>query len=153
MELDNIKHFSVIFNPTAGKGNALKKLPIIKQFFEENNLNFKIHTTENIGHAIVLAEELCKNSETAIIAAGGDGTINEVINGLMQAKNKNSEFTPTFGVLAIGRGNDFAFGAGVSATLEECLKVIREGNFQPMDVGLIKGGDYPDSKNRSRFAV
>ena len=72
MELDSIKHFSVIFNPTAGKGNAIKKLPFMKQFLDDNNLKYKIHTTEEIGHAITLAEELCKNPETAVIAAGGD---------------------------------------------------------------------------------
>ena len=143
MSISDIKHFSVIFNPTAGKGNAIKKLPIIKNFLEENNINYKIHVTEKIGHAITLAEELCNNPETAIIAAGGDGTINEVINGLMHAKNVNSKLTPTFGVLAIGRGNDFAFGASVPATLDDCLKALIEGEIQPMDVGLIKGGDYP----------
>ena len=143
MGISDIKHFSVIFNPTAGKGNAIKKLPIIKQYLYDNNLNYEIHTTKEIGHAIALAEELCKDPETAIIAAGGDGTINEVINGLMQAKNNKPELTPIFGVLAIGRGNDFAFGAGVPASLEDCLNALKKGNIQPIDVGLIKGGDYP----------
>jgi len=142
----NIKHFSVIFNPTAGKGNAEKKLPVIKQFFKDHNLNYEIHTTERIGHAIVLAENLCKDPNAAIIAAGGDGTINEVINGLMLAKNNDPKLSPIFGVLAIGRGNDFAFGAGVSATLEDCLKALLEGHIQQMDVGLITGGDYPEGR-------
>ncbi|MEA2097328.1 MAG: YegS/Rv2252/BmrU family lipid kinase [Candidatus Cloacimonadota bacterium] len=143
MGVVNIKHFTVIFNPTAGKGNAEKKLPIIKQFFEDNSLNYDILTTENIGHAIVLAEESCKNPQTAIIAAGGDGTINEVINGLMLAKSNDPKLSPVFGVLAIGRGNDFAFGAGVPAILEDCLNALIKGNIQPIDVGLIIGGDYP----------
>lgn len=146
MEISDIKHFSVIFNPTAGKGNALKKLPIIKKFLKDNNLKYEIHTTENIGHAITLAEELCKNPKTAVIAAGGDGTINEVINGLMLAKNNEPKLSPVFGVLAIGRGNDFAFGAGVPASLEDCLKALTKVNIQPMDVGLIKGGDYPNGR-------
>ena len=146
MGISDIKHFSVIFNPTAGKGNALKKLPIIKHFLEENNLNYKIHITERIGHAITLAEELCNYQGIAVIAAGGDGTVNEVINGLMHAKNNNPDLSPTFGVLAIGRGNDFAFGAGVPAILEDCLKALIEGNIQPIDVGLIKGGDYPSGR-------
>ncbi len=146
MGIANIKHFSVIFNPTAGKGNALKKLPIIIKFLEDNDLKFQIHITEKIGHAIELAEELCKKERTAVIAAGGDGTINEVINGLMQAKNKKPEFTPIFGVLPIGRGNDFAFGAGIPSSLEVCLKALLDRNFQPIDIGLIKGGDYPTGR-------
>ncbi len=146
MQIADIKHFSVIFNPTAGKGNAIKKLPIIKQFLDENSLSYEIHTTKEIGHAIALAEELCNDPETAIIAAGGDGTINEVINGLMLAKDKKPELTPIFGVLAIGRGNDFAYGAGVQASLDDCLKALVEGAIQPMDIGLIKGGDYPNGR-------
>ncbi len=146
MELDNIKHFSVIFNPTAGKGNSLKKLPQIKSFLQDNNLNFEIHITEKVGHAIDLAEELCDKKGTVIIAAGGDGTVNEVINGLMRAKLKNTELIPIFGVLPIGRGNDFAFGADIPADLDICLKALLNMNFQPMDVGLIKGGDYPSGR-------
>ena len=146
MGIANIKHLSVIFNPTAGKGNAEKKLPIIKQFFEDNNLNYEIHTTERIGHAIALTKDLCGKPDTAIIAAGGDGTINEVINGLMITKGKLPEFNPIFGVLTIGSGNDFAFGAGVPSTIEECLKALIDGEIKPLDVGLIKGGDYPDGR-------
>ena len=146
MGILEVKHFSVIFNPTAGKGSALKKLPIIKKFLDDNNLKYDIHTTERIGHAITLTKDLCGKPDTAIIAAGGDGTINEVINGLMMTKEKLSEFNPIFGVLTIGSGNDFAFGAGVPSTIEECLKALIEGNIKPMDVGLIKGGNFPDGR-------
>ncbi|MDP8267613.1 MAG: YegS/Rv2252/BmrU family lipid kinase [Candidatus Tenebribacter davisii] len=146
MKLNKITHISVIFNPIAGKGNALKKLPEIRKFLKEHKLNYDIHITERIGHAISLAEELCTEKETAIIAAGGDGTVNEVINGIMQAKSKNSELFPIFGILPIGRGNDFAYGADIPHSLDICLKAILEGNFQAMDVGLIKGGDYPSGR-------
>lgn len=146
MGISDIKHFSVIFNPTAGKGSALKKLPIIKKILDDNNLKYDIHTTERIGHAITLTKVLCMKSDTAIIAAGGDGTINEVINGLMMTKDKLPEFNPIFGVLTIGSGNDFAFGAGVPSTIEDCLKALINGDIKPMDVGLIKGGNFPDGR-------
>lgn len=146
MKTVDLTHLSVILNPIAGKGNAIKKLPQIKKFLEDNNLSHEIHITEKPGHAIVLAEELCQNNGTAVIAAGGDGTTNEVINGLMHAKNKNTKISPIFGVLPIGRGNDFAFGAGIPTSLEDCLKALLNGNIQPMDIGLIKGGDYPSGR-------
>lgn len=141
-----IKHFSVIFNPIAGKGKAEKTLPIIKQFLSDNSLDHKIFITNKIGHATTLAEDLCNDPDTAIIAAGGDGTINEVINGLMLTKSKKAEIDPIFGVLAIGCGNDFAFGAGVPTTLADCLNLLLKIRIKPIDVGLIKGGDFPGGR-------
>ncbi|MCF7858156.1 MAG: YegS/Rv2252/BmrU family lipid kinase [Candidatus Cloacimonetes bacterium] len=141
-----IEHYSIIFNPTAGKGKAQKKLPIIKQFFSDNKLNYSLHITERIGHAINLSESLYKKPNSAVIAVGGDGTVNEVINGLMLSKSKNPSLSPVFGVIAAGRGNDFAFGAGVPEQLDKCLDLMITGVVKPLDIGLIKGEKYPDGR-------
>lgn len=57
---------------------------------------------------------------------------------------KNS--VPLFGVLPLGRGNDFAYGGKVPAELEDSLLILKEGKSSPMDVGLIKGGLYPEGR-------
>jgi len=142
------KKLAIILNPVAGKGYAPKHIPFINEFLQNYKVDFEIHITKQIGHAIELAEEFIQQPDTAVIAAGGDGTCNEVINGLMLAKiNKPAlNLEPVFGVLPIGRGNDFAFGAGISDTLKDSLNALVHGEPVPMDVGFIKGGNYPDGR-------
>ncbi|NQT59476.1 MAG: diacylglycerol kinase family lipid kinase [Bacteroidetes bacterium] len=145
-----IKNFIIILNPAAGKGHAEKSIPTIKTFMESHALNYRLIITEKPGHAITLAAESLSEPNAAIIAAGGDGTCNEVINGLMAYRDTNGKSVktpiPTFGVLPIGRGNDFAYGAGLPDTLEENLALLTEPHTSPIDIGLVKGGDYPDGR-------
>ncbi len=133
----------IIFNPTAGKGASIKSLPEIESFFSNHNLNFKLLHTEKAGDAAEIAEKHAKDKNTAIIAAGGDGTCNEVINGLMAGKGNN---IPVFGVLPLGRGNDFAYGGKIPATLEDSLSIIAQGNISSLDIGKITGGFYPEGR-------
>ena len=137
--------YEIILNPIAGKGYAPKHIPVINKFLEENNCDYEIHVTHHPGHAISLARDFARNKNAVVIAAGGDGTCNEVINGLMQAKNE-IEHIPLLGVLPIGRGNDFAFGAHIPAQLETSLVILISGHSQPMDVGIVYGGDYPEGR-------
>lgn len=145
-----IKNFIIILNPTAGKGYAEKSIPAIKTFMESHALNYRLIITEKPGHAITLAAENLSEPETAVIAAGGDGTCNEVINGLMAYREipgkTTSDPIPTFGVLPIGRGNDFAYGAGLPNSLDENLVLLLEPHIKPLDIGLVKGGDYPNGR-------
>lgn len=140
------KKIEIILNPIAGKGNAAKNIPIINDFLQRQKANYKIHITKKVGHAIALAKEFTLKQDTLIVAAGGDGTCNEVINGIMRGKSAQANLTPVLGVLPIGRGNDFAYGANIPTDLKESLQVLLEGEDQPMDVGLIKGGDYPEGR-------
>ena len=112
------RYFTIILNPVADQGNAKKKIPLIKEFFLKNATDFKIVLTEGIGHATSIAASSAQTPDNLIVAAGGDGTSNEVINGLMlnSCKPESSSTHQNrlqFGVLPIGRGNDFAFGAGI----------------------------------------
>ncbi|MCF7794222.1 MAG: diacylglycerol kinase family lipid kinase [Candidatus Cloacimonetes bacterium] len=137
--------FEIILNPVAGKDYAPKHIPVINKFLEENNCKYEIHLTHQPGHAINLAQDFARKENTAVIAAGGDGTCNEVINGLMLAKEE-LDHLPLFGVLPIGRGNDFAYGAHIPDKLAESLNVLISGHSQKMDVGLIAGGDFPQGR-------
>ncbi|MGL1893211.1 MAG: diacylglycerol kinase family lipid kinase [Spirochaetaceae bacterium] len=133
----------IIFNPTAGKGLAKKQLPLIEAYLEKSDVNFELINTEYIGHAAEIAETYANTEDIAVIAAGGDGTCNEVINGLMKGKK---QYSPVFSVIPIGRGNDFSYGANVPNKIEEALDVIINGKTSFLDIGLIKGGDYPDGR-------
>jgi len=135
-------HF-IILNPIAGKGTAEKRIPELKELLQAAGLEYTIHLTEAPGHAIDLAAQFAREANAAVIAAGGDGTSNEVINGLMQGKG---ETTPIFGVLPLGRGNDFSYGCGVSADLAGAVGIIAGGETGPIDVGLVTGGFYPEGR-------
>ena len=71
-------------------------------------LDFDLVRTERPWHAAELAEEAAKDGYSCVVAAGGDGTANEVLNGLMNAKADGADGV-AMGVLSVGQGNDFAY--------------------------------------------
>jgi YegS/Rv2252/BmrU family lipid kinase len=104
-------------------------------------------------HAARLAAA-ARGSFDVVVAAGGDGTGNEVLNGLLAEggsagplRGASAQQLPALGFLCVGRGNDFAYGAGVPASLEEACAVLARGERRLMDVGLlqspqVQGGRY-----------
>lgn len=135
----------LIYNPTAEKGYAAQKLPQIKNLLELAGLDYDLVTTQGHGHAIELAKQAVSDGYRLVIAAGGDGTVNEVVNGLMLGQ-VNGNGRPALGVLPIGRGNDFAFGVGIPLELEDAVKVLADGRRRTIDIGRFTGGDYPDGR-------
>ena len=80
-----------------------------------------------------------------IVAVGGDGTANEVINGLMEAKQAGRH-SSAMGVLSVGRGNDFAHAVGVPYDLELACQALAEDHRRMIDVGRVAGGLYPQGR-------
>lgn len=132
----------IIYNPAAGKGKAGAILPQVKELLQKHGFAHTMTITERPGHARELSRALASQGCPLVVAAGGDGTVNEVINGLMQA-NVNGGRRPALGVLPIGRGNDFAFGAGIPAGLDEACQTLAQGAHRRIDIGQVTGGDYP----------
>ncbi|QEN09793.1 YegS/Rv2252/BmrU family lipid kinase [Oceanispirochaeta crateris] len=143
-------HYHLILNPAAGKGRALNKLSTLADFFKEKGVTYTVHKTEKPGHAAQLAASLAEkehHQECAIVAAGGDGTCNEVVNGLMTFKNiGNDSPLPAFGVLPIGRGNDFAFGAGIPLNLKDSLENLIQDKTILLDIGWVRGGEASEGR-------
>ncbi len=135
------KHLFIV-NPVAGQGAGKLAAPEIERLAKENNLGYTITLTEFPGHAIDLAHQAAVEGIELVIAVGGDGTSNEVLNGLMQAHDQGYK-NSSMGIIAIGRGNDFAYGFGIPAGILPGFDVIRSGNLRQVDVGRIIGGDYP----------
>jgi len=135
----------LIFNTTADHGNAEKLLPVIKGLFEKHQFDYETILTEYPGHALEIAREQAEAGRKFIIAAGGDGTMNEVINGLMRANNQEQN-KPVLGVLPVGRGNDFAFGIDITKDLEKAVHAIVIGKTKKIDIGIVTGGDYPQGR-------
>ncbi len=104
-----------------------------------------IVSTDFAGHAIDLAREAALSGYETVVAVGGDGTSNEVLNGLMQAWNQGHRNT-IMGIIGIGRGNDFAYGFEIPSGLLIGFQLIQQGKHRFMDVGYVIGGNYPQGR-------
>lgn len=124
---------TVILNPTAGRGAGNRFAPQITDWLRSSGLDFELAATEAPGHARVLAHDAAVGDQEAVIIVGGDGTANEAINGLMQANCDRSG--TALGVLPIGTGNDFAFGAGIPMDLRDACQVVVRGQTRLVDIG------------------
>lgn len=139
-----MKYF-VIVNPISGRGLGEKSIPQIENYLKQQGADFTLARTERVWHAAELAESAAQNGFDVVVCASGDGTVNEAINGLMRAK-KAGHNSVAFTVLGIGTGNDFAGGTGIPTNLDGGLKALLAGKRKKIDIGLVKGGDYPDGR-------
>jgi diacylglycerol kinase (ATP) len=138
--------YLVILNPVANKGKARDSAPLIRARLEAARIPNEIVLTDASDRAWILAARAAQDGFGAVVAAGGDGTANEVVNGLMETSGGKATRT-IMGLLPIGRGNDFAAGADVPQDFTEAMDCLIEGKTRPMDVGLITGGDYPQGRH------
>ncbi|HOT93369.1 MAG TPA: diacylglycerol kinase family lipid kinase [Anaerolineae bacterium] len=139
-----MKRYKVIVNPISGRGNGERSLPFIKNLLDQYSLSYDLACTEYPGHAIGLAQQAAMDGYAVVVAAGGDGTANEVLNGLMQARQAGAHVT--LGVLSVGRGNDFAFGAGIPHALGVGSAVLAADHRRFIDVGYVEGGLVPQGR-------
>ncbi|HSV85242.1 MAG TPA: diacylglycerol kinase family protein [Levilinea sp.] len=135
----------LIYNPTADKGNAGKRLPKVLSLLAERAFDCDLVLTEAVGHAQLLGQQAGEQGRGLVIAAGGDGTVNETINGLMGA-GVNGNRRPALGVLPVGRGNDFSFGVGIPHQIEKACDALVQNQRRRIDIGQVTGGDYPDGR-------
>jgi len=135
--------YRLIVNPTAGGGRARQSIPDIDRRLRKSGLDFDLVQTERPWHAVALAQAAAAEVDV-VVAVGGDGTANEVLNGLMLAKEAGH--TATMGVLCVGRGNDFAFGVGIPTELAAGCEALIADRRRIIDVGRVVGGDFPQGR-------
>lgn len=134
----------VVYNPVARVGGSRAIWKEIKPRFDE--LEYELYTTKYEEHAIKIAREITTehNGNITIIVIGGDGTLNEVINGIVDLSKV------TIGYIPVGSGNDFAKGIDLDTNpFNATEKVLNPTNFKDMDIGYIKYGD----DRKRRFAI
>ena len=145
MMRDFMLHF--IINRKSKSGNGKKVWAEVKTFFTENNIPYKTHVTESQGLAKKIAEELSclPEEEVRMVIIGGDGTINETINGI-----KNFEKV-RFGVIPSGSGNDFARGLGLKGTPGERIRdIVNCKEDEIIDLGSVS---WKGCKKPRLFAI
>ncbi|MBT8182462.1 MAG: acylglycerol kinase family protein [Eudoraea sp.] len=104
------------------KNNRLAKvLPRLRKYCREIHLgSVQFIITQRKKHAIELARKVTEKGCDYMVAVGGDGTLNEVINGMLQSNIPTNEY-PTIGLLPLGSANDFARTAGISNSIEALI--------------------------------
>lgn len=120
-------HYTLIYNPKAGKGRILKDLKKIESFFNKESLSFSMHETKAKDDAKTFLESL--KPPFIVLIAGGDGTISTILNTLM-----NLEPKPAFAVLPYGSANDISHIFGFSKKIINTLKYITQSTPVKIDV-------------------
>jgi diacylglycerol kinase (ATP) len=135
----------IIVNPAAGKGRGAHVAPQVERYLKDLDLEYEIVFTERRMHAAELARDAALKGYRGVVSVGGDGTSNEVVNGLMAARARRRR-SCVMGVLRVGTGNDFAHGAGVPTGIRAECEVLAAGHKRKIDLAKVTGGDYPEGR-------
>jgi YegS/Rv2252/BmrU family lipid kinase len=130
----------VILNPTSGGGRAGRQRDEIDRELQARGVEAAIHVTHSQGHGADLASKLATAGADVIVAAGGDGTVHEVANGIL-----TSGAHTALAVLPIGTGNDFAKVVPGARPLSSAYDVLAAGHVAAFDVGYASwngGAEY-----------
>jgi diacylglycerol kinase (ATP) len=125
----------VILNPYAGRWKALERRPEMESALTQSGVEYQIAQSEAPGHAIELAKQAALNGYQSVIAAGGDGTISEVVNGILSANLDNGYANlPSLGVMPLGTANDFVINMHLPLDLPGAAHVIAAGRTARIDL-------------------
>jgi len=124
-----MKHLFII-NPASGKGKSIELIEKIKDKFHNSNEEYIIEITKYPEHAREIVREYVKNQCYRVYAVGGDGTLNEVLNGIVGSNS-------SLGVIPVGSGNDFARTVYKSYDFDDILQGLISGKEKIIDIGKV----------------
>ena len=124
----------VILNPHSNRWKSQARWPEAEAALKAADVDFELVVSEKKGAIVGLAEQAARAGFSPIIAAGGDGTIGETINGIILANGSTEKVLGPFGVLPLGSANDLAFNVGLPTDLNEAVKVIAAGKTKAIDL-------------------
>jgi len=127
-----VKRARLIYNPSSGREIIRRRLPDILNLLEEAGYETSCFATRGEHDATEEAERAVARGFDVIIAAGGDGTIYEVVNGMAEKKGR-----PALGIIPCGTSNDFARAIGVPRSVERACRIISKGQTKKVDLGRI----------------
>ena len=131
-----MKRARLIYNPSAGREHVKRQLPYILERLEQAGYETSAHATTGPECATKAARRAAERQFDLVVAAGGDGTINEVINGLAELS-----YRPKLGIIPAGTTNDFARAIEVPKSIEAACDAICNGYEIPIDIGKV-GDQY-----------
>ncbi len=125
------KRYKLIANPTARRGDARSAISRVMTLFARAGVDHDLELTSGPKEAGMIAKAACEQYDV-IVAVGGDGTINEVVQGMVFAKKP-------LGVIPCGSGNDFVKSLHIPPRVEEAVEILFRGETRTIDAGRING--------------
>lgn len=127
-----MKRARIIYNPTAGREVFVKDLPKVLQRFEEAGYETSTHATSGEGDATKAAKYAVEREFDLVVIVGGDGTLNEAIQGICE-----QEYRPKIGIIPAGTTNDFARALRIPRETKKAVDIILNGKNIDLDVGKV----------------
>lgn len=127
----------MIVNPRSASGSTRENWSSLASELRAHFGAFSVAFTRAPGHAIELAQQAAESGRSLVIACGGDGTINEVANGILSS-GRDAEL----GILPSGTGGDFRRSLGIPRSIREAAESLRSGKTRLVDVGKVSFTDH-----------
>lgn len=138
----------VIANPRSGRGRVGRELPELERQLIARRLGYRIAETEGPGHASEIARDALRGGERFMVAVGGDGTVHEVVNGMIEDDRPVAEGA-VLGVVAAGSGCDFVRTFGLPQDVPKAVRHLDGDRLYPIDVARV---DYvQDGRTVTRY--
>lgn len=125
-----MKRARIIYNPTSGREIFKRHLPEVLEKLERAGYETSCHATTGQGDATRAAKIAVERKYDIVIAAGGDGTLNEVVNGMAE-----QPYRPRLGLIPVGTTNDFARALHIPRDVLGATDIIVQGQTVPVDIG------------------
>ncbi len=130
----------LIANPNAGRGAVSKALPRVESVLRNKNLAYRIVRTTHPGHATEAARQALSDGERYLVAVGGDGTVHEVVNGMVRDGGPVAA-DAVLGVVAAGSGCDFVRSFGLPPDTAQAAERLAGDRVRTIDVGTVTCAD------------
>ena len=137
----------LIANPNAGRGTVSKALPRVERVLTDKNLAYRIVRTTHPGHATEAARQALSDGERYLVAVGGDGTVHEVVNGMVRDGGPVAA-DAVLGVVAAGSGCDFVRSFGLPGDAVQAAAHLAGDRVRPVDVGTVTFTDQDVTRTR-----
>ena len=129
----------IIINTHGGKLSGDAKTALVEQGLQAAGIdNYHLEPTQYANHACELAQQAVQEGYPVVVAVGGDGTINEVLNGLMQAAGEQGQCAK-LGIIPMGTANDLADILEIPNDVSEACQRLSTGNTRTIDIGCVNG--------------
>lgn len=150
MEKSIKKEWLILVNPNAGVGKGIKDWRSISDLLSEHNFEFEAVFTERKLHAIELVQQKIELGFRKIIVVGGDGTMNEVVNGIF-----SQDIVPTteitLGMISVGTGNDWVRTFNIPVEYSKAIRIIKDEQTLLQDAGIVKY--YSEAIQKIRYFI